>query len=924
MIGISQPIWLLLALPAAAALWQWRLPTRLLTIMRGIGLALVLAAVAGLSVRLPSRAATLVVVVDRSQSMPGDDAAIAEARDIIEQLEDAKGTNDRLAVLSFGRSSVIERAPGGQFTGFNAGVGVDASNYHAALERALSLIDPESPGRIIVVGDGRWTGADPIALAARAAARRVSIDYSLLQRPTTHDVAIASIEAPGPIAPGEGFVVTAWVTSPIQQEVTYELVRGNQVLALGSRRLDAGLNRLLFRDRAEQPGVQQYRLRIATRDNDADDPVRENNTARLLVGVKGQKPVLHLAPSEGSQLARLLREAKVDVELAGTNAPRDWSIESLANYSAVLIENVTWQRLGETGMANVADWVRQTGAGVMMTGGQLSYGPGGYHKSPIEDVLPVSMELRREHRKLALALVIAMDRSGSMGAPVSGALTKMDLANQGAIEVVDMLTAMDEIGVWAVDSQAHKIVELQNVENKSRIKDKISRIASQGGGIFAYEALSHAVGMIQAATAGTKHIVLFADAADTEQPGDYIKLVDAAAAAGITFSVIGLGEPTDPDADLLRDIARRGNGRALFTTDPQHLPRLFAQDAFVVARKTFLDEPTDVQLTGGLTTLTGDTLSPARQSIGGYNLTYLKPRANLAAVTIDEHEAPLIASWRTGAGRAVAYTGEADGKYTGPIARWQQMGTMLTSLVRWAAGEDRQLPGGAMLTQEAGDGLVTVTLHLDPQRTGESFEATPRVKVLRGLPGQAPTTDAERTMQWADADTLTMQFELRGEETAIAAVQIGPDTIAMPPVTLAYSPEFAPAGRGRGEAALAALAAATGGSARSTMADLWQQMPRRPRLVELSPWLMFAAVFVFLLEVFERRSGMLSIIRRRDMRRRQRRIEQEERAAETAPAQEPVKGAKRQARSKQKRKAAKAEGKEEAPAREPSVLRCAR
>ncbi len=67
--------------------------------------------------------------------------------------------------------------------------------------------------------------------------------------------------------------------------------------------------------------------------------------------------------------------------------------------------------------------------------------------------MPVSMELRNEHRKLSLAIVVAMDRSGSMAAPAgTGGKKKMDLANQGAAQVLDLLGPMDEFGCLAIDT----------------------------------------------------------------------------------------------------------------------------------------------------------------------------------------------------------------------------------------------------------------------------------------------------------------------------------------------------------------------------------------------------------------------------------------------------------------------------------------
>src|SRR5215471_9366057 len=161
-------------------------------------------------------------------------------------------------------------------------------------------------------------------------------------------------------------------------------------------------------------------------------------------------------------------------------------------------------------MENIAAWVKETGAGLMITGGKNSYGPGGYYRSQLEPIMPVSMELKREHRKLAMAIVVAMDRSGSMAAPAGAGRTKMDLANVAAVQVLDLMSSMDEFGVIAVDSAPHTIVELSAPDNVARIRNQILRVDSGGGGIFIYEALAASADMMLKANAGTKHIILFA------------------------------------------------------------------------------------------------------------------------------------------------------------------------------------------------------------------------------------------------------------------------------------------------------------------------------------------------------------------------------------------------------------------------------
>src|SRR5437016_1040321 len=69
---LLDPIWLLLAVPLGASLWLWRLPSRWVLAVRCLVLLLLLLGLAGLAVYLPGRAGIVVVVADRSLSMPPD------------------------------------------------------------------------------------------------------------------------------------------------------------------------------------------------------------------------------------------------------------------------------------------------------------------------------------------------------------------------------------------------------------------------------------------------------------------------------------------------------------------------------------------------------------------------------------------------------------------------------------------------------------------------------------------------------------------------------------------------------------------------------------------------------------------------------------------------------------------------------------
>jgi len=883
---LFHPVWLVLAIPVLASLWIWKLPSRLLQALRAAVLLLLLLAMSGLAVKLPSRAGTVVVVADRSLSMPpGSEMAQKESVDLI---QGAMGIKDQLGVVSFGQMSSVERSPqGGKFVGFVAEVGRDASNLAEAIETAISLIPQGTSGRILLLSDGRWTGKDPIGAASRATTRGIAIDYRPLQRASANDVAISRVDAPASVTPGESFMITGWVRSPIPQDVTFELLRGGQRLASGVRRVPSGISRLTFRDRAAEPGTHRYTLRIA---GTGDDPVPENNAGKILVGIRGPRPILCVTSSGDSGLVRLLQAGGMNVKALPPASCR-WSLEELSKFSSVLIENVPAEKISVSGMEHMAAWLTQTGAGLMITGGRNAYGPGGYFRSPLDPIMPVSMELRQEHRKLQLAIVVALDRSGSMAVPAGGGKTKMDLANLAAAQVLDILSAADEFGVVAVDSSPHVIAPLAPIKDKDRIREHILRIDSMGGGIFVYVALSTAARMLLSAESGTRHIILFADAADSEEPGEYRRLLEECRKANITVSVIGLGTPGDRDAQLLRDIARRGEGRCFFTNNPEELPRLFAQDTFVVARSTFLDDVTSFRLTGGLVASTGKRFGDPLP-IGGYNLCYLRPAASLGAVTVDEYKAPILAWWHAGIGRVLCYTGEADGEYTGPLARWREVGNFFTSMARWTAGDSGNLPGDILVTQNVTKGICLVQLHLDPESEQPPFSGLPEVTTLRGTPGEKPSTD-KAGMRWTSAHTLAVEIPLQSRETALSTVEVpGVGTVSLPPVCLPYSPEFKPEDIEKGLLTMERVALATGGTERLNLAGIWRDLPKIPRTADVGRWLLIAAAVLFLLEVLERRTGVLSV-RRRPLRREvavkdRKAKEISSRRIRAAPAQPPL------------------------------------
>jgi uncharacterized membrane protein len=632
--------------------------------------------------------------------------------------------------------------------------------------------------------------------------------------------------------------------------------RGDRTIATQTRELGVGMNRLLFRDLLDDGGSHAYSVELAV----DDDPIPENNRSAGLVRVDAGPRVLILnTDGQSGNLGRALDAARIPFDTAPSTS-HPLTQDALDRYRVVILENVPADDFGRLRMERLAQFVEDLGGGLLMTGGKRSFGTGGYFRSPLEDVLPVSMELREEHRKTRVAIAVALDRSGSMTAPVKGGKTKMDLANLGTAECVRLLSRQDMISVIAVDSSPHIIQPLVNVESPEGINSKVLRIESMGGGIFVYEALVAAgKELMKADGFSTRHIILFSDAADSEEPGAYKALLKKFADSGITVSVIGLGTPTDPDAKLLEDIAKLGSGNIMFTQDAQELPRLFTQDTMSIARNTFLEADPETQPGG----ISGDLLPDARlmgelsagpfPKAGGYNLSYLKPDATAAAISRDEYTAPWSAFWYRGLGRAAAISLEVDGQFSGEFGRWDRYEDFLVTHVRWLLGGERPNETFVGLRQDGQDAVLTV--ELDPERAGDRSQ-TPRVIVVP--PGSERSASIEPDLVWTGPDSLEARVRLNRTGTWRTLIQDGPQQIARgPSVTLPYSPEYAPRdGLPAGTDTLTQITELSGGQLRTDVLSVFDNPPRSARTVSLLIPLMIAAIALLLLEIAGRRLSL--------------------------------------------------------------------
>jgi hypothetical protein len=466
--------------------------------------------------------------------------------------------------------------------------------------------------------------------------------------------------------------------------------------------------------------------------------------------------------------------------------------------------------------------------------------------------------MRQERRKQGVAMAIVMDRSGSMAVEVSPGVEKMQLADLGAAAAIELLTPLDSVGVIAVDSSAHLILELTPVTDPTPLVSTVKQVRSEGGGIFCYTGLVAGAAMLDEAEQKNRHLVLFADAADSEEQEGCLELADKLVASGTTVSVIALGTEADSDAAFLKSLAERGAGAIYFTHAPEELPRLFALDTLTFARTTFVEERTATRATGELFAL-GDfgasAAEPGFPALDGYNLTYVRDDSSVGALTLDESSAPVFAFAQRGLGRVAAFTGEIGGTFGRDVVLWPRFAGFFVTVVRWLAGQDE--PTDLFTTARREGREAVIALEVDPgsKAPPDTSELAARIT---GPDGRVRELSLERVGE----GRFEARFPLEREGVALGTLRVGERFVSLPPIALPYSPEFERSlDAAAPERLLRRVAEESGGLSLASAAELWRGSRAASTWRLLIRECVLAALLLALLEIATRRLELFSSLR---------------------------------------------------------------
>jgi Ca-activated chloride channel homolog len=403
------------------------------------------------------------------------------------------------------------------------------------------------------------------------------------------------------------------------------------------------------------PGQVTYAFEV---DEIPADKFKENNKYATTIDVPGRPQVLYVegSPQHAGPLSSALTAQQLDVDVrppAGFPA----SLKEIERFDFVILSDTPKEAVSLGAQELIEQYVRDLGGGFLFAGGDAGYGLGGWYHTTIERILPVRMDNERKKEMPSVAMVLVMDRSGSMtGLP-------LEMAKAAAKATSQVLSSDDLLEVIAFDSSPTRYVKMQPSRNRSRIAGEIARI-QPGGGTEIFPALDAAYQDLTVTQARKKHVVLLTDGKASSS--GIRDLVSAMVAESITVTSVGLGG--DVDEQLLKMIADVGGGRYHSVPDANNLPRIFTKETEMIARSAAVEEWFPVTQVGDAAFLRGIDVRTA-PNLHGYVSTKMKPSPALEILQSDTQE-PILARWRVGLGWTLAWTSDVKSRWAVEWLRW--------------------------------------------------------------------------------------------------------------------------------------------------------------------------------------------------------------------------------------------------------------
>jgi uncharacterized membrane protein len=662
--------------------------------------------------------------------------------------EKNKPASDRIGVIGFANTAQIDAMP-------NTTLALDAkairergdgTDISAAIQLSLATMSQDAMHRMVIFTDGNATDGNLDSALSLAAAQHVPIDVVPFKYDVKDAVLVDRFISPTLKRENEPFTVDIILRSTNPNPVTGKLTVTHQGVPMDLDPATPGVQPV--RRVTLQPGVNRESVRVpalqaagthlfhATFEPDnaptnsvdasvagnkataAVDPMLENKSADAFTFVRGKGQILYVdnAHDQGGMfLMNALAKEGIEIKAENHIAPEQFpnSLIALQNYDAVILNNVPH---GVGGLSDeqqlvLTNYVHELGGGLVMIGGEDTFGAGGWQGSKLEGILPVNMDIPAQRQLPKGALVMLMHSCEFQDGNYWG--------EQCAIKAVETLSDRDEVGVISYDwggGGSQWDFPLQEKGDGSRVMSAIKSMKLGDMPSFD-DAMNTALngkgghpGLAQS-NAKQKHVIIISDG-DPAAPNP--ALIAQFQAAKVSVSTVcvypHMGDP-DGLPPTMKRIAMDLKGRAYgpINNNPNQLPQIFIKEATVVRRNLIYEEPKGISLKtppSSSEMLKGIDTIP---NIYGLVLTSRK-QSPLVEVPIvgGKNADPVLAHWQTGLGKAAVFTSDAHNKWAADWVGSPMFSKFWAQVVRGVARPPMSADFDVQTTQVGEKGHINV------------------------------------------------------------------------------------------------------------------------------------------------------------------------------------------------------------------------
>ena len=542
-----------------------------------------------------SRRTTVIAVMDRSRSIP--EASAEAALDYLEQVVTDKEIEDQFAVVDVAEHASIAMLPTTDSTVRRRSTSLTGqqSRLASGVEMAMAIAPPDTATRIVLISEGNETEGDLKEAARTAAANKIPIDVLPLRYQYDSEVLFRRVAAPARARSGQTIDLRFLLDSTAD-------VQGKLLLTLNDQPIDlvpdspevavpvaltVGTNVKTVSVPVGLRGIHTFEA-VFLPDDTREDRVVENNRATAVTYVAGPGHVaIFDTEGAGADIARALAEAdlnatRTDIGLLPTDLTR------LMDADAVVLVNTPIHHFTMAQQEMLCRYVNDLGGGLVMVGGPTSFGAGGWIDSPVAEILPVDLDPPQKKQMPRGALILVIDRSGSMVGE------KVEICKASAAASVRLLSRLDLVGVIVFDATNDWLVPLGPAGEKTDIYEQLRSIGA-GGGTIMGPAMQKAFESVRDIKAAVKHIILLTDGMTSDRPY-CMDLAAEMAESQVSVSTVGVGD--NADTQLLHDIADTTAGAVLLRSRPDEHSGDFRQRG--PGRPAVNDHRADFRAAGGV------------------------------------------------------------------------------------------------------------------------------------------------------------------------------------------------------------------------------------------------------------------------------------------------------------------------------------